>query len=263
MPEAEGSDIPGLGLLCDAVPAYADRDDIQLYVKQAQASSDHVLELGCGTGRVLLPTARAGISITGIERSDEMLDQCQRTLSREPADVPNLVALYKADVRQFAIEGRFNLVTAPFRVMQLLETVEDQLACLDSVRRHLHSGGRFVFDVFNPNFHLMAHDRTAEREDTAPVRMSDGRVMRRTFRVCKIHWIDQISDVELIYYTGESADSLSERHVQSLRMRWYGRDELIHLLGRAGFGVERIDGDFSSGTLEDESPEIVVTAVRT
>jgi hypothetical protein len=88
----------------------------------------------------------------------------------------------------------------------------------------------------------------------------DGRYLRRTVRVVKVRWVEQTSDVELIYYvrTGSSV----ERVVQAFPMRWYTPSELEHLLARAGFRVEGTYGDFARGSLTDESPEIVVVATR-
>lgn len=262
MPTRNDSSEQNLGQLYDAVPLYAKRGDVEFYLARAKEIGGPVLELGCGTGRILLPTARAGIAITGIERSSEMLDQCRAMLSAEPAEVQKRVSIHSNDVRHFSLDSSFVLVTAPFRVMQLLPEIDDQLACLECVHRHLSPGGRFVFDVFNPNFRALVTDRSEEAEDTPHTAMPDGRVMRRTRRVSVVNWIDQVSDIELIYYVSDSPDSPAERHVQSLRMRWFGRDELYHLLARAGFTVETIDGDFEGGSLHDESPEIVVTAVQ-
>lgn len=86
MPNPEDSSNEGLGQLYDSVPLYAKRGDMEFYVARGTESEGPVLELRCGTGRVLLPTARAGIAITGIERSGEMIDRCRLTLSAEPAE---------------------------------------------------------------------------------------------------------------------------------------------------------------------------------
>ena len=53
------------------------RGDVKFYVDFAVESGGPVLELGCGTGRILIPTARAGVNITGLEKSEEMLKICR------------------------------------------------------------------------------------------------------------------------------------------------------------------------------------------
>jgi SAM-dependent methyltransferase len=256
--------IPDFGGLYDAVPAYATRRDIPFYVDQAArlGRAATVLELGCGTGRVLLPLARNHHTITGLDQSHAMLTQCRAKLAAEPAEVRHRVTLCEADVRDFAValptrEG-FTLAIAPFRVLQHLTTTADQVRCFERIRQHLAPGGRFVFDVFNPHYALMLQDRSQEVEDTAECQLPDGRHLRRTVRVPRVRWVEQLSEVELIYYvrTGDS----TRRFVQSVAMRWYTLAEVEHLLGRSGFSVDEVYGDFDRSVLTDESPEIIVVA---
>ena len=263
--------IADFGALYDAIPLYAARADVAFYVAEAARSGEGsaVLELGCGTGRVLIPLARAGHAVSGVDSSAEMLARCQVNLAKEPETVRERVSLHQADVRSFDVpksgngrgsEAGFDLAIAPFRVFQHLITADDQLRCLERVRAHLAPRGRFVFDVFNPNFAMMTKDRSAEVEDTPEVPVGDGRLLRRTARVPRVRWVDQVSDIELIYYvrTGDAV----ERFVQSFPMRWFGAAELEHLLARAGLRVENIYGDLDRRPLSDGSPDIIVVAMR-
>jgi SAM-dependent methyltransferase len=264
--------VADFGALYDAVPAYAARRDVPFYLAEAAragGSGAAVVELGCGTGRVLLPLARAGYAVTGVDASAAMLARCQAKLAAEPPAVRARTTLYEADVRHFEVPkpagardaaAGFHLALAPFRVFQHLRTIADQLRCLESVRAHLAPRGRLAFDVFNPHFAAMTRDRSAEEEDTPELPLADGRYLRRTARVPRIHWVEQLSDVELIYYvrTGTAV----ERFVHSFQMRWYGAAELEHLLARSGYRVEGMYGDFDRSPLRDDSPEIVVVAVR-
>ena len=145
---------------------------------------------------------------------------------------------------------------APFRVFQQLTTIDDQLAFLAAVRRHLAPGGRFTFDVFNPNFAALTRADGVEREDTPEQPLPDGRSFRRAARVTRVRWLDQVSEIELVYYVS------AQRFVQAFEMRWYSRAELLHLLARAGFRIREMYGDFTRARLVDESPEQVVCAER-
>ena len=252
--------IAGFGLLYDSIPMYAARGDIAFYAEEASKTTGRILELGCGTGRILLPTARAGRAIDGLDRSEEMLARCRVRLAGEPPAVQKRVTLHRADIRTFSLGERYDLITAPFRVLQGLAAIDDQLRLLENVRRHLAPGGRFIFDVFNPNFLALAAANGTEQEDTPEQSLPDGRVFRRTARVVRVRWIAQISDVELIYYVSRRGGGNAERHVQPLEMRWYLSAELRHLLARAGFEVEWAYGDFNRGPLVDGSPEQVVCA---
>ncbi|HMJ59843.1 MAG TPA: class I SAM-dependent methyltransferase [Gemmatimonadales bacterium] len=246
--------IPDFGLLYDSVPLYAARKDIGFYVAEATATRGAVLELGCGTGRILLPIARAGRTVVGLDASAQMLARCRDKLAAEPEQVRARVALHEGDARDFDLGAQYALVIAPFRIVQHLTTIEDQLRFLAAVRRHLAPGGRFVFDVFNPNFTALTRADGVEHEDTPEQPLLDGRVLRRAARVARVRWLDQVSEIELVYYLS------GQRYVQAFDMRWYLHAELRHLLARASFRVRETYGDFARSPLVDDSPEQVVCA---
>ena len=104
--------------LYDHVVPYRDRPDVPFFVEAAQESGGPVLEVGCGTGRILIPTARARIEIVGLDLSFHMLDVCRKRLLKEPKDVQSRVQLVEADMRHFALGQAFRLVTTPFRPFQ-------------------------------------------------------------------------------------------------------------------------------------------------
>jgi SAM-dependent methyltransferase len=247
-------DIPDFGLLYDSVPLYAAREDVGFYIEEAKSAGGPVLEVGCGTGRILLPIARAGASITGIDGSSRMLERCRAKLALEPAAVQARVTLAQHDMRDFALGARFPLIIAPFRVVQHLTTLDDQLRFLAAARRHLAPAGRVIFDVFNPRFDMLVGADGVEREDTPEQRLPDGRTFRRTYRIARVRWLDQVSESELIYHVD------GKRYVQAFEMRWYLANELRHLLARAGFRAREIYGDFTRGPLVDGCPELVVVA---
>jgi len=249
--------IPDIGLLYDSVPLYEARPDAAFYIDEATAAGGPVLELGCGTGRILLPVARGGVTITGVDSSRAMLERCRAKLQAEPAEVRERITLHEGDAAALVLGGRYRLITAPFRVLQHMTTIERQLRLLDAVARHLAPGGRFIFDVFNPGFGRMASDRSAEAEDTPEHRLPDGRMFRRTARVPRVRWLDQVLEVELVYYLTDDRTGRTERHVQAFDMRWYLRDELHHLMARCGFRLVAIYGDYQRGALTDEAPEQV------
>jgi SAM-dependent methyltransferase len=254
--------IPDFGSIYDAVPLYAARTDVLFYVGEADKVKGPVLELGCGTGRVLLPLARAGHTIVGLDGSPQMLARCKAKLRDEPKAVRDRVTIHEGDVRSFDLGTKFALVIAPFRVVQQISTIDDQLRFLDAVARHVAPDGRFIFDVFNPNFASLISADGKEREDTPVQQMPDGRSFRRSYRIVRVRWIEQVSEVELLYYVSDSSSGTPKRHVQPFEMRWYLRAELVHLLARSGFRVDTIYGDFDRSPLTDKSPEQVVCATR-
>jgi SAM-dependent methyltransferase len=252
------------GTLYDSVTVYALRPDVAFYVEEANRLGDAsaVLELGCGTGRLTLPLARAGHRVIGVDLSPAMLTRARAKLAGEPEEVRGRVTLLEGDVRDagFTPPSVPDLVIAPFRVLQHLTSIADQLRMLALARRSVRAGGRLVLDVFNPAYAAMTRDRSAEVEDVAEHPIGDGRTMRRTVRVSAVHWAEQVSDVEIIYHVRTGQDT--ERVVQAFAMRWFTPAELRHVVARAGFQLEAIYGGFDRRQLTDDAPEIIVVAHR-
>jgi SAM-dependent methyltransferase len=254
--------IPDFGALYDAVPMYGARRDVAFYVEEAMSTSGAVLELGCGSGRILLPIARAGRTVTGVDSSREMLSRLEAKLAGEPDEIRRHASLHQGDARGFALNRQFALAIAPFRVFQHLTTVDEQLRALETIRRHLLPGGRLVFDVYNPRFDWLVAADGAEHEDTPSSPLADGRTFRRTARVFDVRWVEQMSRVELIYYVSGPGSAPEQRFTHAFDMRLYLAAELEHLLARAGFRDVTLYGDFDRSPVRDGSPELLVTATR-
>ncbi len=120
--------------------------DIPFYVDLAKSDNGSVLEVGCGTGRILLPTARAGISIDGLDFSPEFLAILREKLCGEAPEVQARVSLYLEDMRSFSLGKTYHLMTIPFGPLQHLFTVDDQLAAFRCCHAHLNAGGRIAFN---------------------------------------------------------------------------------------------------------------------
>ena len=247
----------------DQVDLYQHRPDVAFYTALATERGGPVLELGCGTGRVLLPTSKAGVEITGLDLSERMLSVCRSKLAGEAPEVQERVHLSHADMRSFDLGRRFGLVTIPFRPFQHLLTVDDQMACLASAHRHLEPGGTLALDVFNPSLQRLIDPRYLQELEPEPTFvMPDGRSVVRTDRNASVDLVNQIIHAEIIYYVTHP-DGGQERLVHDFPMRYFFRYELEHLLVRAGFRVEAVYGDFDRSPVGVEAAgELVFVARR-
>ena len=249
--------------LYDSVVLYAERPDIAFYVDAARASGGPVLEIGCGTGRVLIPTARAGVEIVGVDLSPRMLSVCRERLRQETEAVRARATLVHGDMRAFDLARTFALVTLPFRPFQHLVTEQDQRAALENVRRHLTDSGRLIVDLFNPSLDALAtRPIGAETEDGPPFTTPDGRHVARTSRIVSQDRFNQVSQVELIYYVTH-LDGRKERLVHAFPMRYVFRFEMEHLLARCGFEVEHLYAGFDRSAYGSMYPgELVFVAKK-
>jgi SAM-dependent methyltransferase len=247
---------PELPELYDSIPLYNLRPDVDFYVGLCRQAGE-ALELGCGTGRVLIPAAEAECAMTGLDQSHSMLARCRAKSNALSTDTRRRITLVEADFTRFKLSKTFKLAIAPFRPIQHLTTVGEQLSFLKCVRDHLDPGGRLVFDVFNPNLALLAAEiDPQEIEDTPELSLTDGRRVRRTYRVVRKSKAEQCNDIELIYYLD------GRRIVQSSRLRYFFRFEMEHLLARSGFEVTALYGAFDGTPFTDGSPEMIFTATR-
>lgn len=228
----------------DHVTPYHHRQDVDFFVELARQSAGPVLEIGCGTGRVLIPTARAGSEITGLDLSSSMLAVCREKLALEPVEVRERVQLIRGDMREFALAREFSLITLPFRPFQHLITIDEQISCLKCCKRHLAPGGRLILDLFNPSLKfLIDDDHSVEILDVPEFPLPDGRKVTRYHRIASRDLCNQIQDVELIYYVTHK-DGRVERLVHEFPMRYLFKFEAEHLLARCGFKVEHLYADY-------------------
>jgi SAM-dependent methyltransferase len=246
----------------DATWIVRERADVDFYLGCAASYGSPVLELGCGTGRILLRLAEAGHRVCGLDLSPHMLGRCREKLSVLPVETTKCVRLVQGDMSAFQLNETFPLVVIPFRPFQHLLAVDDQLACLASARRHLAPGGRLVFDLFQTDARRM-HDPffLQEHPVAGEVTLPDGRIVRVGERTVAFHRAIQCNDVEVIYYVTHP-DGCVERLANPFRIRYFFRYEAEHLLARAGFRVAELFGDFTRSLLRDDSPEMIFVAQR-
>lgn len=253
IPESLYRYTPALVDSYDVVYGRLRTNDVDFYVDLARNANGPVLELGCGTGRILIPSAQAGASMTGLDHSELMLAACQRKAEALPADVRARVVLKHGDMTKFQLGRRFGLITIPFRAFSHLITVEQQLACLASVRRHLATEALLAFDVFQPNLQRLIDPAIGEEvEDCPESPLHGGRSVRRTNRITQVDLAEQTLQVEFNYYFKDQADR-SEHAREAFPFRYYFRYELEHLLARAGLETVALYGGFDRRPLTGAS----------
>ncbi|MBN2587877.1 MAG: class I SAM-dependent methyltransferase [Candidatus Fermentibacteraceae bacterium] len=246
----------------DHNPLYSQRDDVGFYSKLAAGTRGPVLELGCGTGRILIPMARTGIDVVGLDSSESMLAVCRDKLSTEDPATASRASLILADMREFTLKRRFPLIIVPFRAFQHLLTVEDQLSCLRLLREHITPDGTFVLDLFNPSMEYILDDsRSEEYGDEPPFIMPDGRKVTRRLRNPSVDPALQVLQCQIIYHVEDPAGTTC-RKVHEFSLRYIFRYEAEHLLERAGFKVTEVLGDFRGNPFGTEWPgELILLSV--
>jgi SAM-dependent methyltransferase len=222
--------------------------DVAFYVEAAAAAGSPVLELGCGTGRILIPIAQAGIDTVGVDASADMLSIAHGKLAACPPDVKRRAQLLHGDMRALELGQRFALVTIPYRAFLHNLTTEDQLRTLDGVRRHLTDSGRLILNIFDPSVQLLAAGRASrpavQHAEFRHPRTGNRVTIREDFRFdLERQLVDGARDLDELDASGRV---VATTHAL-LTLRYIFRYEMEHLLARAGLRVEALFGDFRRG----------------
>ncbi|RKX27223.1 MAG: hypothetical protein DRP47_06865 [Candidatus Zixiibacteriota bacterium] len=128
--------------------------DISFYRKQAKRIGGPVLELACGTGRITIPLAEAGLKMTGLDISPPMLQQARVKAEKKGLNIEFI----ETDCRNFDLEERFSTILFPFNAIAHIHDHESYEALFSCVKNHLQDGGRFIVDWFNPRLDILIRD---------------------------------------------------------------------------------------------------------
>ncbi|MFI6229075.1 class I SAM-dependent methyltransferase [Micromonospora echinospora] len=146
---ARGYDTPGTGMFAPEVLGPTVDRLAEL------AEGGRALEFAVGTGRVAIPLAERGVSVTGVELSRPMLDQL-RTKADETT-IPVVVG----DMATTVVPGEFSLVYLVFNTISNLLNQAEQVACFRNAARHLSPGGRFVIELWVPELRKLPPGQSA------------------------------------------------------------------------------------------------------
>ena len=233
------------------------RRDVPFWRRIALEAGGPVLELGCGTGRILVPLARAGVNLVGIDRSAAMLDRARHRLTRSPTDqLTNSVHLIRADIRVLPFAPRaFGTVIAPYGVLQSLLADRDLAAALDSVARVIEPGGTFGLDLVPdvPNWR--------EYSNRVQLRGPAGRGVHLTLiESVRQDRARRLTTFEQRYVARRNGRSTEHRF--KLTFRTLPVRRMTDRLDRAGFVVDHVLGDYRGRPWDERADVWIILAKK-
>ena len=232
-------------------------DDVALYRNFAYRCDGPVLELGCGSGRVCLALARAGLDVAGVDNSAAMLALARAHL--EDAGLSERVRLELTDVRTLAYEGQFVLAIYPLNGFLHLLTIEDQLAALRSAHRALLPGGFLIIDLPNPHAvfaPLTDGQLLLRRRFTSPQGCSIA-----CFASTRTDLVEQRQYLTL-FYDEVDTDGVIHRTTVETELRFVYRYEMAALLGQAGLAIDAVYGNYDLDPYQVDSDQMIYVAYR-
>jgi ubiquinone/menaquinone biosynthesis C-methylase UbiE len=219
----------------DYTKGIPERGDIAFYRKYAERQGSPILELGCGTGRILIPIAQTGIECYGLDMNRDMLGICE---TKVRAFGLTNVRLQSASMDQFEYDQKFSMIYIPFRSFQHLLDPEAEMRCLRLIRNHLKPDGLFILDVFAPNMERLGkYSNTQptqwEKEFTRKNLETESTITR--YYQARANYSDQIIELEMKWEERNADGIICARKEGSFKLRYIFRYELEHLLVRCGF----------------------------
>jgi SAM-dependent methyltransferase len=232
------------------------RKDVPFWRRIAAASPGRVLELGCGTGRIALPLARAGATLVGLDRSAPMLARAARRASALRSALRGRLRLVRGDIRTAPFRaGGFSAVIAPYGVLQSLTSERDLIATLESAARVLAPGGLLGVDLV-PD---VAHWR--EYENRVQLRGPAGRGGHLTL-IESVHQdrARRLTTFEQRYVYRRGREKVEKRF--TLTFRTIPVPGMIRRLEAAGFAVEALLGDYQGRPWDVRADVWIILARR-
>lgn len=238
--------------------------DIDFYTDFFKDFKGKILEIGAGTGRITIPLAKEGLDITAMDISEEMLTMLRYKALQQKIKIPSIVAdmrtfdLYTRNNifhREIKVETlgatRFDSIVISFRAFQHLYTVEDQMKTLEKLKDYLALKGSIVFDVYNPQpLFMMRGDWKWQEEKSIQLPGKEGKSIM-DFR----NIYNQAKQIMIQQFRFRHSDGTEE--IFPIKMRYFYRFEIEHLLKIAGYKVVQLYGDFCKRKFKSNSPEMI------
>ena len=232
--------------------------DVAFYKEQAEATGGPVLEIGCGTGRLTIPLARAGHEVWAVDISAAMLDQLRAKLALEPPEVQARVHVVQQDATALDLPVRnFRLAAIPFNVLMLIPDFTAERRTLASAAAHLAPDGRLALDVMNP----LTLSLDAEKKPSPSEPRRNPRTGNRYVKNSLASRLDEQQRQRLYgWYDELLPDGKIKVSEFSFTWRMIFRFELELMLDSAGFAIDTLTGDFAASPWTVDSRRMVVTA---
>jgi SAM-dependent methyltransferase len=206
-------------------------DDIEFYKRYILGNYEKVLELACGTGRILLPLLECGITIEGLDNSSDMISVLKHKLQ----DKKRKTNIYNQSMDTFLIDSVYDLVFIGCGSFMLLN-YENGLRCIDAIKNCLKPNGKILLDLFIP-----WDDITKKANNSFDV-VRDVCVNDERCLVYEKYEIDTQHQQKIGVYKYENYINgvLERTELNDLNIRWYSEDEIRQVLQEKGFRNVRV-----------------------
>lgn len=229
-------------------------DDLPFWLDWAKQQGGPILELGCGTGRVMLPLAQAGYKIVGVDHDPDMLAFLRKNAIVHQVDEIDII---QADITNLRLNQRFALVLLPCNTFSTL-TPDGQRATVQRAHEHLRSEGLFIASMPNPQALVsLPRHGAAQLETSFPHPLSGQPVevhseWKRSKETVTFFW----------HYDQILPDGRAERQTLSARHYLRNKAATLETFRQAGLSIAATYGAYDYTAHEKDSPYLIVVCRR-
>ncbi len=226
--------------------------DIPFFLEQAKSAGGEVLELMSGTGRVSVPLAQAGVRLTCVDRSPEML-----AILRVKLDEQGLQAsVHQMDVCVLSLPGRFDLVFVAFHSFAELLTRQGQRQALERIYAHLNEGGRFICTLHNPAVRLKPVDGSLHLWGRYQLENVQGKLLlwglqEYNQETCIVNGLQ-------IYEEYDARGIMQSKRLVEFAFYLFQKGEFEELARSIGFKLEALYGDYTHAPYEEQTSPFMI-----
>lgn len=232
-------------------------DDLQMYSRLAERYGGPILDIGCGTGRVLLHLAQEGYAAHGIDDNRAMLARLEAKLSALP-HLRDHIRIYEGDVLHVDPKERYALILLTYNALMHFHDQDQQLALLRRLRGWMANGGLLALDLPNAGETFASQDTDAITYERSFLDSETGHMVMLQ-SISQLDRTTQLLDVQWIY-DEIGGDGIVRRMVVPHRLRYYFYPEVRLLLLLSGFEVQDVFGDTDEGPYEAGCERMIVYA---
>jgi SAM-dependent methyltransferase len=233
--------------------------DIPMYLQRARINGSPILELGCGTGRILIPLAQAGFHVVGIELYPSMLKIAREKIAELDEPVRKRIKLIQADMSAFCLKQRFNMAYISANTIFHLPR-QKQRKCLECVYYALKPGGEILIDCESHTIMITAQEcigllcRCDDYDE-------DGKPASVRSWITHIDVKSHIMQMRTEVAEKDCNNNISKRTYDNT-FHWLDKDEMEQLLNRCGFRVTGIYGDWDMRRFSEGHHHMIFAATK-
>ncbi len=233
-------------------------NDLAMYTRLAGEHGVPILDVGCGTGRVMLHLVQEGYEVHGIDKEPAMLDRFERKITTLPRHLRDKLHFQQGDVLTYDFDQRFKLTLLTYNALMHFHEQDTQLALLRRLRACTLDNGLLVIDLPNAGESFGAQETDAliveqtfiDPETGHLVMLQSNSYVDRVTQMLRADWI----------YDEITGDGTLKRTFTRHLLRYYFYPEIRLLLMQSGFEAVAVYGDEEEAPFEDGCERMIVYA---